>query len=52
MIRAISRRIDSIEELECIECKEVEVAAVLEASTALPITLDTPPRLSLLFRPL
>jgi hypothetical protein len=52
MIKAISRRIDTIEELEYIERKEVEAAIALKASTTLPTTSGTPLYLSLLFEPL
>jgi hypothetical protein len=51
-MKAISRRIDTIEELERIEREEVEAAAVSEASTTLPTTSDTPPCLSPSFGPL
>lgn len=52
MTRAISRRIDTIEELEHVECEEVEAAAASEASANPSITSDTPPCLSPSFIPL
>jgi hypothetical protein len=52
MMRAISRGIDTVEELERVEREEAEAAAASEASTNPSTTSDTPPRLSPSFMPL